>query len=203
MRRIARIGRALCDRPESQRPADPSVEAFFREARLFFDYTREDYPSALASLEAFEEHTSAPDLRMRLLSLRTQIFLGMGEPDRANDVAEYILTEGRRAPRPWETTPAGIALGSLPGPATRWPFFLKKRIDDRLSAAAGKAVPEDDAVVNRIRAIPIAPVPGPLMPFEPRLDRFRALDEIPERLVPPRIPPDGRLRFQQPPFAPR
>ena len=203
LRRIGRIGSPLCESHELPAQPDPRIEGFFREARLFFDYIREDYPSALSSLEAVEARTSSPDLRIRLLSLRAQIFLGMGEPDQASDVADYLLTEARRGPRLWETTPAGISLGGLTGRPTGWTSFLRKRIDDRRKVAAGRSEPGDDAVVSQIREAPFAPIPGPLVPFEPRQDRFRALDEIPERLVPPQLLPDERMRFQKLPFPPR
>ncbi len=70
LRRLARTGRPLCDRPPDAPPAGPELLAFLDEARLFFDFAREDYAAALASLEAIEARTTSPEHRLRLLSAR-------------------------------------------------------------------------------------------------------------------------------------
>ena len=79
--RLARLGRPLCDRPNDT-PSDPEFNEILDEARLFFDYLKHDYPAALASLEAVETHATSAERRSRLLSLRAQIYMGMGDIER-------------------------------------------------------------------------------------------------------------------------
>ena len=59
LRRIGRLGRPLCDRPADAPPPTPEVAALLDEARLFFDYLRENYAAALASLEPWKRPRDA------------------------------------------------------------------------------------------------------------------------------------------------
>ena len=90
LRRLGRLARPLCERPADAAPAPPALQALLDEARLFFDYLREDYRAALDSLERLEARTSSPDERLRLLSLRAQIFLGQGATDRAAETIAFL-----------------------------------------------------------------------------------------------------------------
>ena len=60
LRRLGRLARPLCDRPADAAPAPPALQALLDEARLFFDYLREDYHAALDSLERLEARTILP-----------------------------------------------------------------------------------------------------------------------------------------------
>ena len=119
LRRLGRLARPLCDRPAGAAPAPPALQALLDEARLFFDYLREDYPAALASLERLEARTSSPDERLRLLSLRAQIFLGQGATDRAGETIAFLQTVPRASPRRLEMTPAGPAADGRGRPRPR------------------------------------------------------------------------------------
>jgi hypothetical protein len=210
LRRIGRVGRPLCDRPVGAAPGDPAIDLFLDEARLFFDYLCEDFPAALASLEALERQTASPDRLLRLLSLRGQIFLGMGEPERAIDVVTYLLGQDQRRPRQIESTPAGFAWAESPGQASGWPSYLNQRLEDRRKARASSTEAPDDPLRNRNLEVP-GIAPGLVVPFDRRADGLRRFDEIPfqdqrgERFPPPPPPfvPDERLRFQHQPIAPR
>jgi Tol biopolymer transport system component len=210
LRQIGRIGRPLCDRPVGAAPGDPAVDVFLDEARLFFDYLRDDFPAALTALEALEGHTATPDHLLRLLSLRGQIFLGMGEPERAIDVVTYLLGQDQRRPRQLETTPAGFAWAETPAQDSGWPSYLNQRLQDRRKARASSTEASDDPLRNRNLEVP-GIAPGLVVPFDRRADGLRQFDVIPfqrqggERFPPPPPPfvPDERLRFQHQPIAPR
>ncbi len=63
LRRIGKLGRPLCDRPDDAPPVDPALTPLLDEARFFFDYLREDYAAALESLVALESQARSPDPR--------------------------------------------------------------------------------------------------------------------------------------------
>ncbi len=138
LRRLGRIGRSLCDRPADAPPATPALEALLDEARLFFDVLREDYRSALASLEAFETRTTDPEQRLRLLSVRAQIFLGQGQLERALETIAFLQSISRGEPRRVEMTPVGMRMTSdddptgmkatsAPVSGQGWPSYLALR----------------------------------------------------------------------------
>ena len=103
------------------------MQALLDEARLFFDYLREDYPAALDSLERLEARTSSPDERLRLLSLRAQIFLGQGATDRAAETIAFLETVPRASSTRLEITPAGPVLTDEDDPRRGWPSYLSSR----------------------------------------------------------------------------
>jgi|SRR5579864_1457946 len=210
LRRLARIGRPLCDRPA----ADSESQTILDEAKLFFDYLGQDYSAALSSLEAVERRTTHPDRRLRLLSLRAQIYLGRGDAERAGATVAYLRSVQSRPPLRYELTAAGPSLSEAAAPARLWPDFLADRAEALKHAlAAGKG--NDDADV----ANPDAPQPGlgldPRDPGDPNPNRDEPV--IPFRIERmdieglnrglPRLegPPPPRLfeRPFAPPIAPR
>ena len=159
LRRIARFGRPLCDRPTDAAEVDPSVEVFLSEARLFFDVLREDYPAALNSLEALEARSESPDHHLRLLSLRAQIFLGMGDIDRARDTIEYLRSLDQAVTRRFETTPAGMAFTAESVATNGWGGYLANRLDD-LARAKASTAGNDDAPLGHLNPDALLPRRG-------------------------------------------
>jgi hypothetical protein len=140
LRRIGQLGRPVCDRPADAPPADPSVAAMLDEARLFFDYLAENYSAALASLETLEERAETPDRRVRLLSVRAQIFIAQGKLESAGHTIAYLRGLDRKPGRRIEWDGSGYATTG-PGPSTGpgWPDYLASR------ASAVRAMLHDDA----------------------------------------------------------
>ena len=136
LRRIGRFGRPLCERSTAS-AADPELDAFFAEARLFFDLLREDYPAALASLETVEGVTTSSDRLERLLALRAQIYLGLGDNERAGDAIAYLRALESRARSRIERTPSGVVLTPEPSELAGWPRYLSLRLAERLKSSPG------------------------------------------------------------------
>jgi hypothetical protein len=194
LRRIARFGRPLCDRPTGAAEADPSVEGFLSEARLFFDVLREDYPAALHSLEALEARSDSPDHHLRLLSLRAQIFLGMGDVDRAKDTIEYLRSLDQAVTRRFETTPAGMSFTAESVATNGWGGYLANRLDDLARAKATNAG-NDDAPLGHLNPDAPLPAPGMVLPN----DRDPNAVFVPQRrggFPPGDVAPDIRVRFR-------
>jgi len=127
LRRIGKMGRPLCDRPAGSPAADPAVAAILDEARLFFDYLREDYPASLASLDAVEARADSPEERFNLLTVRAQIFLNRGEIDRAGKTIAYLRDHDRRPIHRVEWAGGGYALTEEPVDGRGWPDYLTLR----------------------------------------------------------------------------
>jgi hypothetical protein len=198
LRRIGRYGRPLCDRPAGSTGADASLDDFLAEARLFFDVLREDYPAALASLDALEPRLDSGDWRQRLLSLRAQIYLATGDLDRARETIAFLRAREGRAPRRWETTPAGIVLTTDPAAGSGFSGYLSQRLDDRVKAATGRARKPE----SRREPIELdAPLFGNrFVPEPPGMPPFRDLQPIIEPAPDDR---DVRVRFRpRPPVLP-
>lgn len=204
IRRLGRHGRSLCDRPPGSEGADPRLDEFLAEARLFFDILSEDYASALAALEALEARTTLPDRRVRLLGVRAQILLGLGDFERAGDVVGYLRSLESRVPSRLEVTPAGAVLVEEPSPTHGWARYLAQRLDDRTRSRRSPAVGEDEPPGNREFEGPrvpqhFGPVFGPaLRPFPgdpgfPRARNGAFIDPAPAGEEPPEI----RVRFRQ------
>ncbi len=157
LRRIGKMGRPLCDRPADAPPADPATLAILAEARLFFDYLKEDYPAALASLEALEGLVESPGRRRDLLTVRAQIFLNRGELDRAGRTIDYLKEHDARPGRRVEWTGAGYALTDEPAEGQGWPDYLALR------ASTIRALLRDDGPDHH--ANPDAPMPNRVNPF--------------------------------------
>jgi Tol biopolymer transport system component len=210
LRRLGRLARPLCERPAGAAPAPPELQALLDEARLFFDYLREDYHAALDSLERLEARTSSPEERLRLLSLRAQIFLGQGATDRAAETIAFLETVQRVSPARLESTPAGPVLTREDDPHRRWPSYLSARSEAWIKAGLeADRVPQATMGLRNLDAplpglgldpadIPVLIAPAPLEELAPAPERDEVIQEMPrlQRPVPPllrraRRPPPG------------
>jgi Tol biopolymer transport system component len=172
LRRIGRMGRPLCDRPTDAPPAGPELAAVLDEARLFFDYLREDYSAAMGSLEALEARVDSPDRRLRLLGVRAQIFLAQGQLDRAGQTIAYLRAHEPRPARRLESTGGRFTLTPEPIPGRGWPDYLAAR------AEAVRSMLHDEGPALHVNPDALRPGPG-LEPPGPRLDLL-----LPDRLLP-------------------
>ncbi len=209
LRRLGKLARPLCDRPANGAPAPPALQALLDEARLFFDYLREDYHAALVSLERLEARTSSPDERLRLLSLRAQIFLGQGATDRAGETIAFLQTLPHISSRRLETTPAGPSLTDEDDARRGWPSYLssqsaawtKAGLEAALDAETPMGIRNFDAPLPGLGLDPAdAPVliaPAPLEELAPAPERDEVIREIPR--VPRPVPPLLRRARRPPP----
>lgn len=181
LRRIGRLGRPLCDRPAEAADASPAVRQVIDEARLFFDYLREDYPAALGDLERLERAADAPDRRLAMLGLRAQILVNQGRIGPARRIITYLDRLEGDAPRRVEWAGGRYELTPEARPDRGWPRFLAE-------AAAKPPAPADDAgrVGPRVNPMPMRNPPL----FEP---------EPPPQF---RLAPPFQLPIE-PPFPPR
>lgn len=189
---LARVGRPLCDRPANVPPATPQVQARLDQARLFFDYLlldeerpRESYRAALADLEAVEASATNPDQRLRLLCLRAQIDLGLGERDRARSTLEYVREAIRHDATELEPTATGYRHIGKPRPLTAWLGML--RADTASTRTPGAANANATDPLGNVNFD--APKPGLGLDALPELQPLRndRIDEI--RIIPsPRRP---------------
>jgi Tol biopolymer transport system component len=201
LRRLGRLGRPLCDRPNNAAPADPALQALLDAARLFFDYLRQDYDAALASLEALDAKTTDPDQRLRLLSVRAQIDLAQGRGDQANDTIDYLGSLRQGPSFRIEETPAGPALTAESDRKQTWPLYLAQRAADyRARAARGNegadGAPHPFGNLNPDAPAFALPEGGIAIPFAP------AAGDFPE---PPRLEvgPGIEIRHEVHVVAPR
>ncbi|MCA1684481.1 MAG: biopolymer transporter Tol, partial [Planctomycetia bacterium] len=191
LQRLGRLGRPLCDSTPRPEGAEPARDRFLKEARLFFDALREDYPAALTSLEALEAQTSSSQTRERLLGVRAQLFLGMGDTDRAARTIEFLKSIEDHGVSRFDESPAGPTLTPERGASHGWARYLAARLDVQTVSGAG-GLGGGDA--------PNGPVPpeAPLVPF-PRFP----FDRLPNGgfIVPRNGPvpaPDDRPRMGRP-----
>lgn len=138
--RLGRAGRALCDRPPSAPPADPELQTLIDEARLFFCYLSGDYDAALAALETVEARAGLADHRLRLMSVRAQVYIAQGDQEGAEQTIEFLEAQDRAAPRLIETTPAGTTLTPDDSPGRGWPDYIAARARSSPDAPAGDGV---------------------------------------------------------------
>ena len=129
LKRLGQLGRPLCDRPAEAPELSSSIRQVLDEARLFFDYLREDYSAALVDLETLEAAAVTPVRRLAVLAIRAQVLVNQGQfvaakrvigfleeiersvPRRAEWVgARYVLTPDPRADRGWSQYLAEVAL---------------------------------------------------------------------------------------------
>jgi Tol biopolymer transport system component len=192
LRRIGRLGRPLCDRPASARPAAPEVAALLDEARFFFDYLGQNYTEALHSLETLEASADTPDVRLRLLTLRAQIFLAQGDVDRATQTIRYLEKLDKHPPMriEWDGTAYRLT-GTEPTTGRGWPTYLAWR------ASRVKAQLHDEEIETRVNPDGLRMNIG-LDPLDQRLNRLfprdpflnqNPLEQQPPML--PRIPPNS------------
>jgi Tol biopolymer transport system component len=214
LRRLGRIGRPLCDRPLDAPPASPALLELLAEARLFFDFLREDYDAAMASLEALEPHLSTRDQRVRLLGVRAQVFLGLKQTDQATKTIEFLQAiDAKPGPR-FEQTAAGPAMIDEVAPIRRWPSYLIERTVEINKAASlpgsenplGHRNPDNpNPNADLIPGPGGAPLPfgPPLQVAPPFLPVFPEFEEqpgaIPNKPVfPPRTPHPPRVQGRAP-----
>lgn len=201
LRRIGRLGRPLCDRPAVAAGSDPALETYLAEARLFFDVLREDYPAALASLDALEDRTTDPDDLLQLLTVRAQVFIGLDHADRARDTIDYLLSLEDRATSRLELTPTGLTLTPEPSPTRGWARYLARSLDLKRKVQTTLRLGDGEPLGNRN---PDAPLPPPeiVVPFrqrpDPALLRRRRFVPVPAPAGMGNEEPDLRVRFRRP-----
>lgn len=178
LRKLARLGRPLCERPADAPPADPELAAFLDEARLFFDYLRLDYTAAEASLERLEHRVTRRDQRLRLLSVRAQILLGQRDFAAAAETIDFLRSAQPPIVRQFEQTPAGPVLSPIFDARREWPGHLAGHAEKlRLKPAESEQAPNDlRELGNQNPDAPQFELPGPAVPFAPI--QFDALQEL-------------------------
>ncbi|SIO04096.1 WD40-like Beta Propeller Repeat [Singulisphaera sp. GP187] len=161
LRRLGRFGIALCDRPFLKAELKPEVRDQVDEARLYFEYLRGDYDAALLALEALEERATSPDHRLRLVSLRAQIFMGKGQVERVDRTIEFLRSLDRNAPRRIEFTPEGPRLTVEEAPNQGWSNYLALRAKEWAKSSGTRSG------LNLDRLVPeaIDPIEFEAMPF--------------------------------------
>lgn len=197
LRRIGRTGRPLCDAPSGS----PSADVSKAEARLFFDVLREDFRSALVSLDALDGAAGSADDRLRLLCVRAQVLLGAGDVERARDVVDYLRAADSLSVSRWEETPAGVTTTAGPSATRGWAGYLSLRLDDvargRPRKAGAPGGPSDRT--DRVTPFPAPPAlngpfgPGPGEGFPPP-GRLRA----PFQPMPGAGDPAANIPFRRP-----
>jgi hypothetical protein len=205
LRRLGRLGRPLCDRPVDAPPADPSLSALLDEAKLFFDYLREDYAAALKDLEALEARAVTPDQRLRLLSVRAQVFLGLGQTDRAEQMIAFLKKTAPSSRKRLETTPAGPSMIAEPAPGEGWPSYLAEQAEELEKGAQGASSRPDKPLGHRNPDAPDPRIgPAAVIPFAPLIEPPAPHDipflEVAPNELRPLPAPRGQPR---PPLLPR
>lgn len=191
LRRLGRFGRVLCDRPfdKDRGEVKSAIRDQVEEARLFFDYLRGDYDGALRTLEQLEARTASPDDRLRLVSLRAQVYLGKGQEERAEQTIAFLQSLARKAPQRFEMTPTGPSLTAEENPTQGWPDYLALRAKDWSNRAGGPSGP------NLSRLVPPLPDPQALeaMPFARENELELRVDDVPPILEPEQVNVRRRL----------
>ncbi|CAN5828941.1 hypothetical protein BH23PLA1_BH23PLA1_20370 [soil metagenome] len=181
LQEVARLGLLLCE-PTAE---DEALARLLPEARLLFQYLQMDYKAALASLEELEPTLDGADTRLRLLGLRAQIDLALGQFGRAAPTIDYLLQV--QAPTRARVEPVGD--GGL-----------------RIVEEASARVPWPEYLAHHARRRTERPLPGaesPWLQTDPK-----TLEEIerllnPQLVEPPEPPPEpprirpGRIRFPE------
>ena len=192
LRELARQGRPLCDRPADAAPASPELLELLEEARLVFSYLLGEYPQALAAVESREEQTASRDERLRLMGVRAQIYVGMGQIDRALAIVDHLRKQSSMGSTRLEETGAGYTLVTLPDAAESWPEMLAVRLDALKHGTAGEPEVEilDDPILDHVN--PDAPRPGLGLDPVPIVDPPAPL---PPGAMLPAAPPDVRIQI--------
>lgn len=195
LRELARQGRPLCDRPTDASPASPELSELLEEARLVFSYLLGEYPQALAAVEAREEQAASSDERLRLMGLRAQIHVGMGQIDRAGAIVDRLRKHASNGSTRLEETGAGYTLVTLPDAAEGWPEMLAVRLDAQKHGKGGEPDVQtfDDPILDHVNPdapqpglgldpVPVVappPLPGAMGPAAPPAVRIQILPEGP------------------------
>ncbi|MDR3639523.1 MAG: hypothetical protein P4L84_37325 [Isosphaeraceae bacterium] len=210
LRKLGRAGRPICERPAGASPAEPAVQELLEEGRLFFDYLRQDYDAALASLDAWEARVTDSDSRLRLLSVRAQIYVAQGRAEQARETIEYLRGCDRGQAGSIEDTPLGPELRTVPDPGRSWPQYLSERSEAYLRAVQ-KPLAEEENPANpfgnrNLDAAEGALFEAPLVPRRPRAFPFVPPGQVPRLEAGPDLvlPPGGMIAPPpQPPAPPR
>ena len=167
--RIGKIGRPLCDRPASDGPAGPGLQAFLNEARFFFDALSGNARAAFAELEPLEQAATSPDHLIRLLYLRGQLLVELGELERARDVVAYLNTAASRPRSRFEVTPAGPRLTEEPDHVKVWAKQLGQIVTaaETLKAKPGGCRPDRRPPEPRQSRLPHSRLPDGSRPLTP------------------------------------
>ena len=196
LRRIGQMGRPLCDRPSDAPDLDAKSRLIFDEARLFFDYLREDYPEALKSLEALDSSAGTPERRLAQLTIRAQILINQGQLTAAKRLITFLDQVGGHPPRQIEWTGQSYRLTQTVRAGANWPRYLAESLatvqkdlkGPRSNDEDDDFLPDRGSALLRSRALlkPGARVPLPQQPLpeRPILDSggFRP----PGLVIPPR-----------------
>lgn len=143
LRRLGRIGRPLCQRPEDAPPAGPALLDTLAEARLFFDYLGGDYKAALAALDDLEPRLNSSEQRLRLLGVRAQIFLGLMQTEQAGKTIAFLRKVAAKPGLRYEQTPIGAGLIVDAVAPRDWADYLSERNGELVKTvrAAGNESP--------------------------------------------------------------
>jgi hypothetical protein len=194
LRHLAQIGKPLAEPPAVEGappiPADP-------EARLAFAYldqepeaTRAAYRKAHGTLDAVAAHLVRPAHRERLLVLRAQIDLGLGDRDRALAAVKYLMASRPGPVQRLEETARGFVLTPVPDPLGAWLGDLERRAAAPEEPAEGMPLAADPAMGNVNFDAPqpglgLDPLP-PAPPPDPKVDDVPVFPRAPARLRGPR-----------------
>lgn len=213
LRRLGLFGKSLCDRPFEAAEVKAAVRDQVDEARLFFDYLRGDYAAALRSLELLEARSTSPDHRLRLVSLRAQVFAGQGQDERVERTLEYLQSLEHKTSQRIEMTPAGPVLTLEDSPSRGWADYLALRTQDWAKSVRAGAAGSDPLAPQAVDPREFGAMPfAPDNVLELRRDDMPAVieegREMPRRLVPvpvqPRLrrplPPQRNRQIRRPPF---
>lgn len=167
--RLRRLGRT--GHPLSERGGD---------VRLIFDYLREAFPDVLADLDAVDRRAEGAERRLRLVAIRAQVFVGLGEFDRARGTLAYLAAiEPTRTTRFAETTSLGTIFTERPPHDLGWPAYALGRVDrlEREAEQDEKAVPigptdhrNPDAPRFELEAPAVPPAPEAVAPIRRRVE---------------------------------
>jgi hypothetical protein len=135
LKRLARMGHQLLQKSVAEAPGSVARRAADPWAALICSYLQGDFAESLARLESLELTTRDIDTRTRLLGLRAQIYLGMGQLDRAGAVLDGLGAIAAARARTVETTAAGqVLLLDDHEQALPWFDALRRHYDERILA---------------------------------------------------------------------
>jgi dipeptidyl aminopeptidase/acylaminoacyl peptidase len=210
LRRLGRLGSALCDRPPlpdgpgelEERHTTPP------EDRLFFNYLRGHFASALVDLDALEDQISSPDQRLALLSVRAQLLWFEAESLRAREIVGYLRSTVGGPISRVEVTPLGLSLTPDPHPRQTWVRYLSARITE---GAPAPSTPQAEPAPERIELRPFNPLVPPELPVPERGDGVRAVPFDPRPfpgavsrpMRPHDVPPPPPMPIDRPLRVPR
>lgn len=164
LRVLAKLGRRL----QNEHAGDPLAgnvqdDPFEIESRVFFDVLSDDYVTAITDIERLESRSSKPDERLRLLSLRAQCYLGLGDAERARESVRFLNELEERGPFRVESTIAGISLAREPGPTRGWASYFAGRFEGAIKAFQGESEPAYRSLGNRNPDAPLPDLPIGIM----------------------------------------